>query len=86
MDQKATYTYVYMLRCSDGSLYTGWTTDLQRRFSDHSAGRGGRYTRSRRPVQLVFSESHPTRSGAMQREAVIKRWSRARKLELIAAD
>ncbi len=85
MAQKAACAYVYILRCSDGSLYTGWTTDLQRRFSDHSTGRGGRYTRSRRPVQLVFSESHPTRSAAMQREAAIKRWTRARKLALIAS-
>ncbi len=86
MTQKATCTYVYILHCSDGSLYTGWTTDLQRRVADHSAGRGGRYTRSRCPMQLVFSESHLTRSAAMQREAAIKRWSRARKLELIAAN
>jgi putative endonuclease len=74
-----------MLRCSDTSLYTGWTTDLQRRVADHNAGRGGRYTRSRRPLQLVFSESHPTRSAAMKREAAIKRWTRARKLALIAS-
>ncbi len=85
MDQQATYTYVYILRCSDGSLYTGWTTDLQRRVADHSAGRGGRYTRSRRPVQLVYSESHSTRSASMQREAAIKRWPRTRKLALIAS-
>ena len=73
-----------MLRCSDNSLYTGWTTHLQRRLSDHNAGRGGRYTRSRRPVQLVFCEDQPNRSTAMQREATIKKWSRARKLALIA--
>ncbi len=85
MAQKAACTYVYILRCSDGSLYTGWTTDLQRRVADHSAGRGGRYTRTRRPLQLLFSESHPTRSAAMQREAAIKRWPRARKLTLIEA-
>jgi putative endonuclease len=86
MTQKKAYKYVYILCCSDGSLYTGWTTDLQRRVSDHSAGRGGRYTRSRRPLQLVFSETHPTRSAAMHREAAIKRWPRTRKLALIAAD
>ena len=85
MPQKAVCAYVYMLRCSDTSLYTGWTSNLQRRVADHSAGRGGRYTRSRRPLQLVFSESHPTRSAAMQREAAIKRWTRARKLALIAS-
>ena len=85
MPKKTACAYVYMLRCSDGSLYTGWTTDLQRRVADHCAGRGGRYTRSRRPLQLVFSESHPTRSAAMQHEAVIKRWPRARKLALIEA-
>ncbi len=85
MTQKVTSKYVYILRCSDGSLYTGWTTNLQRRTADHSAGRGGRYTRSRRPLQLVFSEAHITRAAAMQREAAIKRWPRARKLALIAA-
>ncbi len=85
MPQPAACAYVYMLRCSDSSLYTGWTTDLQRRVADHSAGRGGRFTRARRPLQLVYSESHPTRSTAMQREAAIKRWPRARKLALIAA-
>ena len=58
MAQKAVCAYVYMLRCSDGSLYTGWTTDLQRRVADHRAGRGGRYTRSRRPLQLVLQALH----------------------------
>ena|GEM_PF-872249 len=85
MPQPAACAYVYMLRCSDSSLYTGWTTDLQRRVADHSAGRGGRFTRARRPLQLVYSESHPSRSAAMQREAAIKRWPRARKLALITA-
>jgi putative endonuclease len=85
MAQSAACAQVYILRCSNGSLYTGWTTDLQRRVADHSAGRGGRYTRSRRPLQLVYAESHPSRSAAMQREAAIKRWPRARKLALIAS-
>ena len=67
--------YVYILRCNDDSLYTGWTTN--------NAGRGGRYTRMHRPVEMVFTEEHPTRSAAMQREAAIKRWNRSRKLALI---
>ena len=75
--------YVYILRCSDESLYTGWTTDLERRLSEHTSGRGGRYTRMHRPVEMVFTEEHPTRSAAMQREAAIKRWNRSRKLALI---
>ena len=84
MPQVSKSAFVYMLRCSDNSLYTGWTTNLQRRLIDHNAGRGGRYTRSRRPVQLVFYENQNNRSAAMQREAAIKKWSRARKLALIA--
>ena len=83
MSNTTTNAYVYILRCSDDSLYTGWTTNLERRLSEHNAGRGGRYTRMHRPVEMVFSEEHPTRSAAMQREAAIKRWNRSRKLALI---
>ncbi|GIS67044.1 MAG: hypothetical protein CM1200mP6_01120 [Anaerolineaceae bacterium] len=73
---------MYILRCGDDSLYTGWTTNLDRRLSDISWG-GGRYTRMHRPVEMVFAEEHPTKSAAMQREAAIKRWKRSRKLALI---
>lgn len=83
MNNPPTHAYVYILQCSDDSLYTGWTTNLERRLSEHNTGRGGRYTRIHRPVEMVFTEEHPTRSAAMQREAAIKRWNRSRKLALI---
>ena len=75
--------WVYMLRCGDGSLYTGWTNDLERRVQTHAAGRGARYTRSRLPVELVYAEILPTKSEALRREAALKRLRRAEKLELI---
>jgi putative endonuclease len=75
--------FVYILECSDGSLYTGWTTDVATRLATHNAGRGGRYTRSRRPVRLCYWERHPNRTAAMRREHQIKQWRRHRKLALI---
>lgn len=75
--------YTYILRCGDGSLYTGWTNDLERRVAAHSSGAGAKYTRSREPVELVYFETHETRSEAMRREAEIKRLSRREKLALI---
>ncbi len=75
--------FVYLLRCGDGSLYAGWTTDLERRLAAHQGGRGARYTRSRLPVELAWSEAHPDRSSAMRREAEIKRMTRAMKEELV---
>ncbi|MCD6290753.1 MAG: GIY-YIG nuclease family protein [Anaerolineae bacterium] len=75
--------YTYIVRCADDTLYTGWTTDLARRVAAHNAGRGGRYTRSRRPVELVYWEMWNTPAQAMQREAAIKHMSRASKLRLI---
>lgn len=75
----------YILRCRDGSLYTGWTNDLAERVRAHNEGRGARYTRSRRPVELVYYESFDTRAEAMSREWHIKRLSRAEKLKLIQA-
>jgi putative endonuclease len=77
-------TFVYIVECSDGTYYTGWTTDLDRRLATHNAGRGSRYTRLRRPVKLVYWEEHPDRSSAQRRELAIKRWARARKLALVA--
>lgn len=74
---------VYILRCADGTLYTGWTTDLERRLRAHNSGQGAKYTRGRRPVRLVYWEEQPNRSAAQRREAAIRRLSRARKLELI---
>lgn len=77
-------TFVYILECADGSYYTGWTTDLDRRVAAHNAGRGGRYTRSRRPVKPVYWEEHPDRRSAQRRELALKRLPRSRKLALIA--
>jgi putative endonuclease len=74
---------VYILQCADGTLYTGWTTDLERRLRAHNSGRGAKYTRGRRPVRLVYQEEQPTRSAAQRREAAIRRLSRADKLKLI---
>ena len=78
---------VYMLHCADGSLYTGITTDVARRVAEHNgdSGLGARYTRSRRPVALVYVESADSRAQASRREAAIKRLDRARKLALSAA-
>ncbi len=74
---------VYILRCADGTLYTGWTMDLERRLQAHNRGRGARYTRARRPVQVVYQEEQPTRSEAQKREAAIRRLSHAEKLKLV---
>lgn len=79
--------YVYVLRCGDDSLYTGYTTDLNRRVWEHNhSNKGAKYTRSRRPVVLVHSESYPSRSEAMKREYAIKQLSRADKLKLIGGN
>jgi len=75
--------YCYILQCADGSFYTGWTTDLERRVKTHNAGRGSKYTRLRRPVRLVYSERLPNRSAAQKRELAIKRLPRAKKIVLI---
>jgi putative endonuclease len=74
---------VYILQCADGTLYTGWTTDLERRLRAHNSGQGARYTRGRRPVRLVYQEEQSTRSAAQRREAAIRRLSRIDKLKLI---
>jgi putative endonuclease len=74
---------VYILQCADGTLYTGWTTDLERRLRAHNSGQGAKYTRGRRPVRLAYREEQPTRSAAQRREAAIRRLSRADKLKLI---
>jgi aryl-alcohol dehydrogenase-like predicted oxidoreductase/predicted GIY-YIG superfamily endonuclease len=76
--------YVYLLRCADGSLYCGWTTDVERRVAAHAAGRGGRYTRSRLPVELVLALPQPTRAAARRAEAAVKALPRADKLALVA--
>ena len=75
--------FTYLLRCSDGSLYCGWTNDLQKRLASHNAGTGGKYTRTCLPVELVYYEEYATRQEAMSREYHIKRLSRQEKLRLI---
>ena len=76
---------VYLLRCADDSLYTGWTVDLDRRLAAHAAGTASRYTRSRLPVALAASWPVPDRSAALREEARIKRLPRAQKLALVAS-
>ena len=75
--------YVYILRCSDGTFYCGWTTDLKRRVAAHNNGTGAKYTRSRRPVELVYSEKYDEKRDALSREWHIKRMTRGEKLELM---
>jgi len=75
--------YVYVLECADGSYYTGYTTDVERRVSEHDAGEGAKYTRGRTPVELVHVEEYDTRSAAMSREHAIKSLSRRQKERLV---
>jgi putative endonuclease len=77
--------WVYMLRCRDGSLYTGWTVDVQRRLARHRAGTASRYTASRLPVQLAWVQEMPDRAAARRKEALIKQLAREEKLALVAA-
>lgn len=71
--------YVYMVRCKDNSLYTGWTTDPKRRAKEHNKGKGAKYTRSRRPVKLVYVEETSTKQEAMKREYAIKQLQKVEK-------
>ena len=75
--------YVYMLRCGDGSLYTGCTDNVERRLAVHQSGKGAKYTRSRLPVTLAYREELPDKSAALRREAAIKAMTRERKLALL---
>lgn len=75
--------YTYILICADGTLYTGWTNDLDRRLAAHNAGKGGKYTRARLPVTLAYYEAFETKEEAMSREVKIKQLSRGEKLKLI---
>jgi putative endonuclease len=74
--------FVYIVRCADGSLYTGWAVDVARRVKAHNAGRGARYTRMHGPVELVYTEEVATVGDVLKRELAIKRYSRAKKLAL----
>jgi len=84
-DLRKAQAFVYMLRCGDGSLYCGWTTDLARRLRQHEQGEASRYTRSRPPVELAWCKEVASRSEALREEARIKALSRAQKLVLIRA-
>lgn len=75
--------YVYLLRCADGTLYCGWTTDPAARLKAHNSGRGAKYTRSRLPVEMVYIEEFPVRHDALSREWHIKRMSREEKMRLV---
>ena len=78
--------YLYILRCKDDTLYTGITTDVEKRLEAHRAGRGAKYTRGRTPLELVYRETCGSHSDALKRELEIKKLSRAEKQKLIAAD
>ena len=78
--------YTYMLRCADGSLYTGWTNDLEKRVKAHNAGRGAKYTRARLPVTLVWYEACDDKIDAQRREYAVKQLTRAQKLALIEGE
>ena len=86
MDDVSGDHFVYVLRCSDDTLYTGYTTDVERRLAEHDDGEGAKYTRGRTPVVLVHVESFASRSAAMSREWEIKQLSRAAKERLIEDD
>lgn len=75
--------YVYMLLCGDGTLYTGWTTHLEKRVAVHNQGKGAKYTKSRLPVKLVYWEAYSEKSEALRREAALKKLTRSQKMELI---
>ena len=75
--------FTYILRCSDDSLYTGYTTNLAKRLQTHNAGKGAKYTKARLPVEMVYQEEYVTKEEAMRREAAIKKLTRKQKIELI---
>lgn len=75
--------HVYILECKDGTLYTGITTDVARRFNEHKNKQGGHYTSAKEAVRIVYTEEHPNRSEASKREAEIKGWTRQQKLDFI---
>lgn len=83
MSQTEKKAYMYVLECADGSLYTGYTTDIQRRLKTHNAGKGAKYTRARLPVTLLYSESFPSKPQAMSAEALFKQKTREQKLRYI---
>ena len=77
--------YTYILKCSDNTLYTGWSNDLEKRIKAHNEGKGAKYTKTRRPVELVYYETFDTKEEAMSREYAIKKLTRKQKENLIGA-
>lgn len=75
--------YTYIVKCKDDTLYCGWTNDLEKRIKSHNAGTGAKYTKARRPVELVYYEAFETKEDAMRREYAIKQLTRAEKIQLI---
>lgn len=75
--------YVYILECADGTLYTGWTNNIDERLKKHNSGKGAKYTRARLPVKLMYFEEHISKSDAMKREYCIKQLTREKKMKLI---
>lgn len=73
--------YVYILLCEDNSLYTGFSDDIEKRFLIHLSGKGSKYTRSHKPLKIIYSEKFETKSGALKRECEIKGWQRKKKIE-----
>lgn len=76
--------FVYILECENGNLYTGITTDVERRFHEHKSGKGGHYTKSTGVVKVLYTEEHPDKSSALKREAQLKGWRREKKLNLFS--
>lgn len=78
--------YTYILKCNDGTLYTGWTNDLEKRVDAHNRGKGAKYTKARRPVTLAYYETFATKEEAMRREYAIKQLPRAEKMKLLLSE
>jgi len=75
--------YIYVLHCKDGSYYTGSTNNVEKRFKDHLLGKGARYTKSHKPIEIIYQEEFSTKSEALKREVEIKNWSREKKEKLV---
>ena len=86
IDGREIMNYTYLVRCADGTFYTGWTNNLEKRMKTHNEGKGAKYTRGKRPVELVYYEGYKTREEAMKREYEIKQLSRQEKEKLIKED
>jgi len=84
MPQASKPWFVYLVRCRDGSIYTGITDDVDARLKKHNQGKGAKYTAQRRPVALLYSEAHPDQTSARKREIRLKRWPKQRKEDLAA--